>query len=84
MGDVMWYFTGILNRLDTTIDDVLKINIDKLNDYFSQQVDLKYVTPLFEFKTIRPVYNFTDLSLFEWPTLNILKMKPYVDSACFN
>lgn len=30
MGDVMWYFTGILNRLDTTIDDLLKINIDKL------------------------------------------------------
>lgn len=30
MGDVMWYFTGILNRLDTTIDNVLETNINKL------------------------------------------------------
>ena len=30
MGDVMWYFTGILNRLNTSIDTVLKTNMDKL------------------------------------------------------
>ena len=30
MGDVMWYFTGILNRLDTTFETVLKTNMDKL------------------------------------------------------
>ena len=30
MGDVMWYFTGILNRVDTTFETVLKTNMDKL------------------------------------------------------
>ena len=30
MGDVMWYFSGILNRLDTTIDNVLENNMNKL------------------------------------------------------
>ena len=30
MGDVIWYFTGILNRLDTTIDNVLETNMNKL------------------------------------------------------
>ena len=30
LGDVMWYFTGICNRLNCSIEDVLKNNIEKL------------------------------------------------------
>ena len=31
LGDTMWYLTGILNQLDTTIDEILELNIQKLN-----------------------------------------------------
>ena len=31
LGDVMWYLTGICNRLNCSIEDVLKNNIEKLN-----------------------------------------------------
>ena len=30
LGDVMWYLTGICNRLNCSIEDVLKNNIEKL------------------------------------------------------
>tara|TARA_B100001094_G_C18150607_1_gene783471 strand:- start:1141 stop:1416 length:276 start_codon:yes stop_codon:yes gene_type:complete len=30
LGDVMWYLSGILNQLDTTIDEILELNIQKL------------------------------------------------------
>jgi len=31
LGDVMWYLSGILNNLNTTIDEILELNIEKLN-----------------------------------------------------
>ena len=31
LGDVLWYFTGICNRLNYKIDDILKYNKDKIN-----------------------------------------------------
>ena len=30
LGDVMWYLTGICNRLDISLNDVLKNNVKKL------------------------------------------------------
>ena len=30
LGDVMWYLTGICNRLNSSIDNILKNNIEKL------------------------------------------------------
>lgn len=30
LGDTMWYLTGILNRLNLKIDDILQNNINKL------------------------------------------------------
>jgi len=32
LGDVMWYLSGILNQLDSSIDDILKLNMEKLSD----------------------------------------------------
>lgn len=31
MGDVMWYLTGIANKLDINLETVLETNIEKLN-----------------------------------------------------
>ena len=33
LGDVMWYLSGILDQLDTTIDEILELNIQKLTKY---------------------------------------------------
>ena len=32
MGDTMWYFNGILNRLNISFEDILHRNINKLNN----------------------------------------------------
>ncbi len=31
MGDVMWYLTGLANKLNVSLDTILKSNIKKLN-----------------------------------------------------
>lgn len=31
LGDVMWYLTGICRRVDCNLEDIIKLNIDKLN-----------------------------------------------------
>ena len=33
LGDVMWYLTGICSRINCSIDDILKANINKLKTY---------------------------------------------------
>ena len=33
LGDVLWYYIGICNKLDVSIDDIIKENIKKLQDY---------------------------------------------------
>lgn len=32
LGDVMWYLTGICNRINCCIDDILKTNISKIKN----------------------------------------------------
>tara|TARA_B100000745_G_C19907789_1_gene304423 strand:+ start:236 stop:514 length:279 start_codon:yes stop_codon:yes gene_type:complete len=32
LGDVMWYLSGILNTLDSSIDDILLLNMEKLSN----------------------------------------------------
>ena len=31
LGDTMWYLTGICRRIDCTIEDILKLSIEKVN-----------------------------------------------------
>jgi len=31
LGDLLWYFQGIASRLDISIEDIMKYNIDKIS-----------------------------------------------------